>query len=117
MFVRGDVENILQSLGVAPAAMVTEATVAESREAGEVVPPFISDEPEPDVDVDALFASAGKKSQVKDLDAYWDEAIEKTGNIPINPDVISYEEARKLGLTPDKGATIPSKTTGSLKKK
>ena len=117
LFVRGDVENILQSLGVAPAVMVTESTVAESREVGEVVPPFVTDEPEPDVDVDALFASADKKSQVKDLDAYWDEAIEKSGNIPITPDVISYEEARKLGLTPGKGSTIPSKTTGSLKKK
>ena len=28
-----------------------------------------------------------------------------------------YEEARKLGLTPDKGVTIPSKPTGTLKKK
>jgi hypothetical protein len=117
LFVRGDVENVLQSLGVAPAVMVTESTVPEMGDAIASVPPFILDEPEPDVDVDALFASAGKKSKVKDLDAFWDEAIEKTGNIPINPDVISYEEARKLGLTPDKGATIPSKTTGSLKKK
>lgn len=116
LFVRGDVENVLQSLGVAPAGLVTESTVPET-EAGEALPPFITDEPEPDVDVEALFASAGKKSKVKDVDAFWDEAIEKTGNLPINPDVISYEEARKLGLTPDKGVTIPSKTTGALKKK
>lgn len=119
MFVRGDVENVLQSLGVAPAVMVTETSAAEAREAIVVVPPFIMDElePEPDVDVDALFASAGKKSKVTDVDAFWDEAVEKTGNLPINPDVISYEEARKLGLTPDKGVTIPSKPTGGLKKK
>lgn len=116
LFVRGDVENVLQSLGVAPAVPVTQSTVPET-EAGEALPPFITDEPEPDVDVDALFASAGKKSKVKDVDAFWDEAIEKTGNLSINPDVISYEEARKLGLTPDKGLTIPSKTTGGLKKK
>jgi CheY-like chemotaxis protein len=113
LFVRGDVENVLQSLGVAPSVMVTESTIPET-DAGEMIP---SDVPEPEVDVDELFATAGKKSRVKDVDAFWDEAIEKTGTLPINPDVISYEEARKLGLTPDKGATIPSRTTGALKKK
>jgi CheY-like chemotaxis protein len=117
LFVRGDVENILQSLGVAPAVMVTESSVSEvEREALEEFSPD-SQGPEPVVDVEELFASAGKKSKVKDLDAFWDEAVEKTGSLPINPDVISYEEARKLGLTPDKGVTIPSKPTGSLKKK
>ena len=113
LFVRGDVENVLQSLGVAPAVTVTESTILET-DAGEMIP---SDVPEPEVDVDQLFATAGKKSKVKDVDAFWDEAIEKTGTLPINPDVISYEEARKLGLTPDKGLTIPSRTTGALKKK
>jgi len=113
LFVRGDVENVLHSLGVSPAVMVTESTVPEM-EAVETIP---SEVPEPEVDVDALFASAGKKSKVKDVDAFWDEAIEKAGNLPINPDVITYEEARKLGLTPDKGVTIPSKPTGTLKKK
>jgi CheY-like chemotaxis protein len=116
LFVRGDVENVLQSLGVAPPLMVTESTVP-AEETGGFVPPFTTEEPEPEpeVDVDELFASAGKKSKVKDVDAFWNEAVEKTGSIPINPDVISYEEARKLGLTPEKGATIPSKTTGALK--
>lgn len=112
LFVRGDVENILQSLGVAPAVMVTESTVPEDEAMR-----FDSDEPEPEVDVDELFASAGKKSKVKDLNAFWDEAVEKTGNIPINPDVITYDEAHKLGLTPGKSPTIPVRHTGSLKKK
>ncbi|MCC6501487.1 MAG: response regulator [Anaerolineales bacterium] len=116
LFVRGDVENILQSLGVAPA--VTEATVPSEEEAGGHVPPFVTDEPEPEVDVDALFASAGKKSKVKDVDAFWEDAVEKTGNIPLNPDVISFEEANKLGLTPGQaGATIPRPVTGTLKSK
>jgi CheY-like chemotaxis protein len=114
LFVRGDVENILQSLGVSPAIMVAESTVPDaSREALR----FESDEPEPVVDVDALFVSAGKKSKVKDVDAFWDEAVEKTGNIPINPDVITYDEAHKLGLTPGKSPTIPARLTGSLKRK
>ncbi len=115
LFVRGDVENILQSLGVAPAVMVTESTVPAD-EAGGFIPPFVTEEPEPEVDVDELFASAGKKSKVKDVNAFWDEAVEKAGNIPLNPDVISFEEANKLGLAPGKeGATIPRPVTGTLK--
>ena len=116
LFVRADVENILQSLGVAPISMAAESTLPEP----EMV--LQSDEPEPEVDLDALFASADRKSKVKDIDAFWDEAVEKTSNIPTNPDVITYEEARKLGLTPGKGSgnlnvTGPLKFIGPLKKK
>ncbi|MCI0611105.1 MAG: response regulator [Anaerolineae bacterium] len=115
LFVRGDVENILQSLGVSPPHMVTEAPVPAS-DASEAAIMFESDEPEPEVDVDALFASASDKKKVDDLDAFWNDAVEKTGNIPTNPDVITYDEARKLGLTPGKGTgRLPS--TGPLKKK
>ena len=71
------------------------------------------EEPEPEVDLDALFA-AGKNSKVKDLDAFWNDAIEKTGNVPTNPDVITFEQARKLGLNPGKGETIRRPTTGTL---
>jgi len=114
LFVRGDVENVLQSLGVSPAPAVTESAVPVSEAA---VMFEESEEPEPEVDVDALFASAGKKSKVKDLDAFWNDAVEKSANIPTNPDVITFDEARKLGLDPGKGATIPLRSTGSLKKK
>ncbi len=120
LFVRADVENILQSLGVTPVPATAEPTVpAAEREAVKPVPPFVTEEeaePEPEVDVDALFASADKKSKVKDVNAFWDDAVEKAGNIPLNPDVISFEEANKLGLTPGKaGATIPRPATGTLK--
>src|SRR3990172_7773782 len=115
LFVRADVENILQSLGVAPISMAAESTLPEP----ETV--LQSDEPEPEVDLDALFASADKKSKIKDIDAFWDEAVEKTSNIPTNPDVITYEEARKLGLTPkgtgSPNVTGPLKITGPFKKK
>jgi CheY-like chemotaxis protein len=114
LFVRGDVENILKSLGVVPAAETTETTAVEEEEEPAVFQEFV--EPEPEVDVDALFA-AGKKSKVKDLDAFWNDAIEKTGNIPTNPDVITFEQARKLGLDPGSAATIRRPTTGSLNPK
>lgn len=105
--VRASVENILQSLGVATAPSQDSAIP----EPAPLMPE--SDEPEPQVDLDALFASTQDQSQVQDLDAFWNEAVEKTSNIPTNPDVISFEEARKLGLTP--GKTMPVRLTGSLK--
>lgn len=114
-FVRGDVENVLQSLGVVPAPVISEPVVAEP----EALLPLaeVHEEPEPEVDLDALLATASKKSKVKDVDAFWDDAAEKAGNIPTNPDVITFEQARKLGLNPGKGETIPLRNTGLLKKK
>jgi hypothetical protein len=51
---------------------------------------------------------------VKDIDAFWDDAVEKAGNIPTNPDVITFEQARKLGLDPGKAETAKPIGTGSL---
>ena len=116
-FVRGDVENVLRSLGVSPEPAATESVVS-ANEAADVMPMLDeSAEPEPEVDVDALFASASKSSKVQDLDAFWDDAVEKTGSIPLNRDVITFEDARKLGLDPGNSQTIPLRQTGSLKKK
>lgn len=118
LFVRGDVENVLRSLGVAPEVGAAEPAVPAG-EAGEAVPMMLEQEtaePEPVVDLDALFASA-KTAKVQDLDAFWDDAVEKAGNIPLNRDVITFEEAQKLGLDPGKGETIPLRHTGSLNKK
>jgi len=114
--VRADIENILQSLGVAPLTMLTESALPEPETL------LQSTEPEPEVDLDALFATADQKAKVKDIDAFWNEAVENTSNISTNPDVITYEEARKLGLTPGKGTgslkpTGPLKFIGPFKKK
>lgn len=113
LFVRGDVENVLQALGVSPIPAPTEAAAPEP----EALLPFEEQEPEPEVDLDALFATASQKKEVKDVNAFWDDAVEKAGSIPTNPDVITFEQARKLGLNPGKGETIPLRGTGSLKKK
>ena len=115
LFVRADVENILQSLGVAPVIEITESTVP-ANEAGESML-YESDEPEPEMDLDVLFASAGNKKKVDDLDAFWNDAVEKTGSIPTNPDVITYDQASKLGLTPGKDTGRIPPPTGPLKKK
>lgn len=105
---REEVERILQSLGVAAAPGLMESAIPEP----EPLSPDL-EEPEPEVDLDALFASTDSTSKVEDVDAFWDQAVEKTSNVPTNPDVITFEEARKLGLTP--GKTMPVKLTGNLK--
>ena len=110
LVVRDQVENVLKSLGVAPESLSLESEPAPIPEPTPLTP---APEPEPEVDLDALFASANKNATVKDLDAFWNDAVEKTGNIPTNPDVISFEEASKLGLTP--GKTMPVRLTGPLK--
>jgi len=43
--------------------------------------------------------------------------VEKTGSIPTNPDVITYDQASKLGLTPGKDTGWIPPPTGPLKKK
>src|SRR5688572_28137350 len=108
LMARGNVESILQSLGVAPGPSIPESAIPEPEPLA-----LAPEEPEPEVDLDALFASASKNSTVKDIDAFWNDAVEKTSNVPTNPDVISFEEASKLGLTP--GKTMPIKLTGPLK--
>lgn len=123
LFVRGDVENVLRTLGVTSSdeekeSAVPEGEAGESAESQSYVEPQA--EPEPEVDVDELFAAASKSKEVKDLDAFWDDAVEKTGNIPINADVITFADAQKLGLKPGEAPikmTGPLRSTGSLKKK
>lgn len=121
MFVRGDLENILKSLGVVPAEAGAEPAVPEEEA---IEPPIFvqirEEEPEPEVDVDALLAAAGKKKVTQDVDAFWDDAVEKAGNIPITPDVITFDDAQKLGLNPGEApikSTGPLRETGALKKK
>lgn len=121
MFVRGDLENILKSLGMAPAEAGVEPAVPEE-EAVEspLFVPLQQEEPELEVDVDALLAAAGRKKAVQDVDAFWDDAVEKAGNIPITPDVITFADAQKLGLKPGEApikSTGPLRETGALKKK
>lgn len=105
--VRADVVSALQSLGVTPAPAAVETPLPEQPEE----PVVETQEPEPEVDIDALFSADASK--VKDLNAFWDDAVEKTANAPASPDVISFEEAQKLGLTP--GKTMPIRFTGPLK--
>jgi CheY-like chemotaxis protein len=59
-------------------------------------------EPPTASELENLLRQAGsKKMKTGELDAFWGEAAVKHGNAPTNPDVISYDQARQLGLMPD----------------
>jgi CheY-like chemotaxis protein len=54
-------------------------------------------------EMEALLKQA-ETSKVKpeEMDAFWDQAAQQHAHKTTNPEVIPYEEARKMGLTPDK---------------
>jgi DNA-binding response OmpR family regulator len=79
-------------------AAATSGPAAEAPRA-EKTPPVVGD-------IDTLLQSGdGAGLTGDDMDAYWEAAAEQHGNKPISKDVIPYEEARKLGLTPDADKT------------
>ena len=60
--------------------------------------------------VDALFKQAVKtKIKTSDADAFWSSSEEKSeSDGSSNADALSYEQARKLGLTPENGGESPA---------
>ena len=54
-------------------------------------------------EMEALLKDAARqKVKPEEMDAFWDEAAQEHANKTTDPQVIPYEEARKMGLTPDK---------------
>ena len=95
----GDLLQILEKMGVEleprqqapplPVELPLEVTVDAATQAS----------------VDALFQQAVKKKiKISDADAFWDSSGEKSElDGASNADALSYEQARKLGLTPKNG--------------
>jgi hypothetical protein len=50
-------------------------------------------------EIEALLKSK-KKISTDELEAYWSDAASKQSGVPTNPDVITYDQARQLGLAP-----------------
>ncbi len=93
--VRNEVEKALKSMGVAP--VLSEDEAEEGKKYQEPITQGTSEEI-------ARLLSTKKKMSTGELEAYWEAAVERHGNAPTNPDVISYEQARQLGLTPHEKA-------------
>lgn len=91
-------QEILHEMGLSikPGAMaVPAAAVAEPQPAA---PPA---EPEPGLDkLEKAIKKAGKELKPEEVDKFW-ESVPDTGKAtPTNPDVISYDQAARLGLAP-----------------
>jgi CheY-like chemotaxis protein len=102
LFVRAEMEKSLKSMG-----MPTTPVEANESEIVQMVSASVN---VPTQDIDDLLTKV-KDQHIKpsEADAFWDEAVEKHGNPPLKPDVISYEQAKRLGLTPSQSKTKPKK--------
>lgn len=88
---RQKIEETLQALDVPAVPYIrTPRAVPEAESAAE----RSSDELEP------LLEQAEKKFKPEEVDAFWSKATGKHKTVPLNPDVLSYDQARQLGLTP-----------------
>ncbi len=99
MAVRNEVGKSLRSMGVT--AELTQPSPAPPQKKRGKTGEFPGEPAEPEME--ALLKDAGRtKVKQEEMDAFWDQAARQHANKPTSPEVIPYEEARKLGLTPDK---------------
>jgi CheY-like chemotaxis protein len=90
---RDEVKKALKSMGVAPVVPDDEEEQADTRYTEPLTQSTV-------LEIDTLLKGK-KKITTDELEAYWNEATAKQSNVPTNPDVITYDQARQLGLAPD----------------
>jgi hypothetical protein len=88
--VRGEVKRTLKQMGVAP---VVSDDDEEKPKYEEPVTQTTSAE------IERLLGSK-KNITTDELEAFWEDAAAKQGGVPTNPDAITYDQARQLGLAP-----------------
>jgi hypothetical protein len=97
MMLKSEVEHVLNAMGVVRPPLIEET---EEYLALEDVPEEqIEDEISSD-ELEALFKQK-RKIQTDEIKSFWDEAIDTQKTQEIEPDKLSYEQARQLGLTPE----------------
>ena len=92
-----DLLNIFEQIGVP--IKPTEEPVVEVPEVEDEL--FEEDEEEAPI-LDAIFDEAKKAADGQDIDAFWDALA--SGEEPdgmVSADALTYEQAQKLGLTPE----------------
>ena len=105
---RKQAEKSLKSMGVTgelhlAAGKDIPASTAVPTQAVKNLAEKAADAP-PSPEMEALLKEAAmKKAKANEMDDFWSQAAEKHGSKPANSDVISLEEARKLGLIPGDG--------------
>jgi len=93
--VRDEVKKTLKQMGVAPVVADDDEDEVEQETSKYT-------EPVTQTTTDEIETLIKKKKKVTtdELEAFWNEAADKHGAIPTNPDVITYDQARQLGLAP-----------------
>jgi len=88
-------ENIEKTLGDAVAA----PKVVKVAKGKETAAPAAETAEKSDKELEPLLKEAKKKLKPAEVDAYWDKAAHKH-KAPTKPDMLSYEQAKQLGLAP-----------------
>ena len=91
---RDKVKKALKKMGVAP--VVSDVDEDEEKEEQKYAEPVTQTTT---LEIDTLLKKK-KDISTDELEEYWTDAASKQGNVPTNPDVITYDQARQLGLTP-----------------
>jgi CheY-like chemotaxis protein len=99
---RNEVEKALKYIGMED--VLAEVKKSQPVSAATAAPTIRLTRPvevAPAPEMEALLKGATEKKVPANADDFWNQAVEKHGAKPANPDVISLEEARKRGLLPD----------------
>jgi CheY-like chemotaxis protein len=99
MAVRDELGKSLRSMGVT-AELKEPVTVPAPRKRGKTGE-LKGAAPEPEMEA-LLRDASNKKVNAEEMDAFWDQAAQQHANKTTDPEVISFEQARKMGLAPDK---------------
>jgi CheY-like chemotaxis protein len=97
--VHTQLQEILRNMGVAlkPAALAIPPVTAAESPAEKSTPT----EPEPGLDeLEEVIQKSGAALNPEEVEAYWESAPEEGKIAPESPDVISYDQASRLGLAP-----------------
>lgn len=96
LVLQGDVKKVLKDMGVATVPL--ETFLAQQETSKEPAP-----KAEEKVSDDELASLLKKPKKIKtgELEEFWEEAAEKRGPVPLGHDKLTYEQASKLGLTPE----------------
>ena len=92
--VRDEVKKALKYMGIAP--VVSDTEEEEKQKASKYTEPLTQTTTN---EIEALLKSK-KKITTDELEEFWNNAATQQSSVPTNPDVITYEQARQLRLTP-----------------
>ncbi len=96
-----DLKASLGDAGVSAKAQPVALPLEPEVKAEPVPEPAAPAEPEPDLEaLESMIKQSSGELKPEDVDAFWDSVSEEPRQLPETPDVISYDQAARLGLAP-----------------